>query len=291
MPVTSFAVTSTALLSPLIATLREEILFSQAFATHLPGRGRDVDRPYRTRYSGKHPTSIERTSRRKEDMMNILIFGPNGSGKGTQGDLVKQKYHLAHIESGAIFREHIGGGTELGKKAKAYIDRGDLVPDEITIPMVLETLKTRGKDGWLLDGFPRNMVQAEKLWEALQQEGLKLDYVIEIQLARETAKNRIMGRRLCKNNNNHPNNIFIDAIKPNGDVCRVCGGELTVRSDDQDEAAINKRHDIYYNDVDGTLAAAHYFKKLAGQGLTTYIELDGSGSIDAIKETLLARLK
>ena len=76
--------------------------------------------------------------------MNILIFGPNGSGKGTQGDLIKQKYNLAHIESGAIFREHIGGGTELGKKAKAYIDRGDLVPDDITIPMVLETLKTKG---------------------------------------------------------------------------------------------------------------------------------------------------
>ena len=158
--------------------------------------------------------------------MNILIFGPNGSGKGTQGNLVKAKYNLAHIESGAIFREHIGGGTELGKKAKEYIDRGDLVPDDITIPMVLETLKTKGKDGWLLDGFPRNMVQAQKLWEALQAEGLKLDYVIEILLPREIAKNRIMGRRLCKENNNHPNNIFIDAIKPNGDKCRVCGGEL-----------------------------------------------------------------
>ena len=97
--------------------------------------------------------------------MNILIFGPNGSGKGTQGNLVKAKYNLAHIESGAIFREHIGGGTELGKKAKEYIDRGDLVPDDITIPMVLETLKTKGKDGWLLDGFPRNMVQAQKLFD------------------------------------------------------------------------------------------------------------------------------
>ena len=133
--------------------------------------------------------------------MNILIFGPNGSGKGTQGNLIKQKYNLAHIESGAIFREHIGGGTELGKKAKAYIDRGDLVPDDITIPMVLETLKTKGKDGWLLDGFPRNMVQAQKLWEALRKEGLKLDYVVEILLPREVAKNRIMGRRLCKENN------------------------------------------------------------------------------------------
>ena len=95
--------------------------------------------------------------------MNILIFGPNGSGKGTQGSLVKGKYSVTHIESGAIFREHIGGGTELGKKAKEFIERGDLVPDEITIPMVLDTLKTKGAGGWLLDGFPRNMVQAEKL--------------------------------------------------------------------------------------------------------------------------------
>lgn len=223
--------------------------------------------------------------------MNILIFGPNGSGKGTQGDLIKGKYNLAHIESGAIFREHIGGGTELGKKAKAYIDRGDLVPDDITIPMVLDTLKTKGKNGWLLDGFPRNMVQAEKLWEALQREGLKLDYVVEIQLPRDIAKKRIMGRRLCKNNNNHPNNINIEAISPKDGKCRVCGAELTKRNDDQDEAAINKRHDIYYNTTDGTLAAAHFFKHLADEGKTKYIELNGEGSIDSIKETLLAQLK
>ena len=204
--------------------------------------------------------------------MNILIFGPNGSGKGTQGSLIKQKYNIAHIESGAIFRENIKGGTELGKKAKAYIDRGDLVPD------------------WLLDGFPRNMVQAKKLWDALQQAGMKLDYVVEILLPREVAKNRIMGRRLCKNDNNHPNNIFIDAIKPNGDKCRVCGGELTVRSDDQDEAAINKRHDIYYDKVNGTLAAAYFYKELAKEGKTKYIELNGEGTIDEIKDTLLKQL-
>ena len=222
--------------------------------------------------------------------MNILIFGPNGSGKGTQGDLVKQKYQLAHIESGAIFREHIGGGTELGKKAKAYIDRGDLVPDDITIPMVLETLQSKGAKGWLLDGFPRNMVQAEKLYDALKAANIKLDYVIEILLPREVAKNRIMGRRLCKTNNNHPNNIFIDAIKPKGDVCRVCGGELSARSDDQDEGAINKRHDIYYDTKSGTLAAAYFYKELAKKGVTRYIELDGLGTIDSIKETLLGQL-
>ena len=104
--------------------------------------------------------------------MNILMFGPNGSGKGTQGALIKKAFGLAHIESGAIFREHVGGGTELGKKAKEYMDRGELVPDSITIPMVLETLKTKGADGWLLDGFPRNIAQAEQLHKAMQEQGM-----------------------------------------------------------------------------------------------------------------------
>ncbi|MFP4258395.1 MAG: adenylate kinase [Desulfovermiculus sp.] len=222
--------------------------------------------------------------------MNCLIFGPNGSGKGTQGSLVKDKLNLAHIESGAIFREHISQGTELGKKAKEYIDKGELVPDDITIPMVLETLKEKGQNGWLLDGFPRNIVQAKKLWEALQEAGMSLDYVIEITLDRQVAKNRIMGRRLCVNDPNHPNNVFIDAIKPDGDKCRVCGGELKTRSDDQDEAAIDKRHDIYYDTETGTLAAAYFFKDLAKQGKTKYIELDGSGDIQSIKQKLADQL-
>lgn len=222
--------------------------------------------------------------------MNILIFGPNGSGKGTQGSLVKQKYDLDHIESGAIFRKHIGGGTELGKKAKAYIDRGELVPDDITIPMVLDVLKNSSKNGWLLDGFPRSIVQAEKLWDALQKDNVKLDYVIEILLPRQVAKDRIMGRRLCENDPNHPNNIFIDAIKPKGDKCRVCGGALKARSDDQDEEAIGKRHDIYYDTKTGTLAAAYFFKNKCAKGGCKYIELNGEGSIDSIKQTLISQL-
>ena len=222
--------------------------------------------------------------------MNILIFGPNGSGKGTQGSLAKKKYDLDHIESGAIFRKHIGGGTELGLKAKAFIDRGELVPDDITIPMVLDVLKNSSPNGWLLDGFPRSIVQAQKLWEALQADGVKLDFVIEILLPREVAKNRIMGRRLCKNDNNHPNNIFIDAIKPNGDKCRVCGGELSARADDQDEDAIDKRHNIYYDTTTGTLAASYYFKNLSKEFGFKYIELDGEGSIDDIRATLMAQL-
>jgi len=224
--------------------------------------------------------------------MNILFSGPNGSGKGTQGAILKDKYSILHIESGAIFRENIQNGTELGSKAKEYIDRGDLVPDEITIPMILDRLQQDDcKEGWLLDGFPRNKNQAEKLDTALQQAGLALDIVVEIILDREIAKNRIMGRRLCVNDNNHPNNIFIDAIKPDGDKCRVCGGELKTRSDDQDESAINKRHDIYYNSVDGTLAAAYYFKDKSGkEGAVKYIELDGKPGVKDVAAELVSKL-
>ncbi|MFO7885719.1 MAG: adenylate kinase [Desulfobacteraceae bacterium] len=224
--------------------------------------------------------------------MNILFFGPNGSGKGTQGTILKDKYNCAHIESGAIFRDNIKGGTELGKKAKAYIDRGDLVPDEITIPMVLDRLKQDDcKNGWLLDGFPRNKVQAEKLDASLKAEGLKLDYVIEILLDRQIAKNRIMGRRLCENNNNHPNNIFIDAIKPDGDKCRVCGGALTKRDDDQDEEAIDKRHSIYYDTETGTLAAAYYFRDIAEKDASMkYITLAGEKDLKSVTDELVSKL-
>jgi len=224
--------------------------------------------------------------------MNILFFGPNGSGKGTQGAILKDKYNIAHIESGGIFRENIKGGTELGKKAKEYIDRGDLVPDEITIPMILDRLKKDDcKNGWLLDGFPRNKVQAEKLHASLEKENMKVDYVIEMILDRQVAKNRIMGRRLCENDPNHPNNIFIDAIKPDGDKCRVCGGALSARDDDQDEAAIDKRHSIYYDTETGTLAAAYYFKDLAAKDDTMqYITLTGEAPLKEVTAELLSKM-
>ncbi len=223
--------------------------------------------------------------------MNILAFGPNGSGKGTQGAIVKEKFGMDHIESGAIFREHIKGGTELGKKAKEYIERGDLVPDEITIPMVLETLAKSKEKGWLLDGFPRSLAQAEALDKALTESGMALDYVLEILLDRQIAKERIMGRRLCANDNNHPNHIAFEAIKPvekDGKlVCRVCGGELSARADDQDEDAIGKRHDIYYDDKTGTMAAVNYFKNNSSAKV---ISVDGSQGINEISEEIISQL-
>ena len=230
--------------------------------------------------------------------MNILIFGPNGSGKGTQGAIVQKKYNIVHVESGVIFRENIKKGTELGKKAKEFIDKGDLVPDNITIPMILNRLKEKDcAKGWLLDGFPRNREQGIALDKALKEAGLKLDYVLEILLDREIAKNRIMGRRLCEKDGNHPNNIFIDAIKPSEKdgkpVCRVCGGNLSARSDDQDETAINKRHDIYYNKNNGTLAAVLYFKELSNKnkGKPAIIEVDGTPDVKSVSEKLLNQLK
>jgi len=226
--------------------------------------------------------------------MNVLFFGPNGSGKGTQGAIVKDKFNIPHIETGVIFRENISQGTELGKEAKGYIDRGELVPDSITIPMILDRLKQDDcKNGWLLDGFPRNLTQAEELDKALKNEGIGLDIVIEMVLPREIAKGRIMGRRLCVNDNNHPNNVNIDAIKPNGDKCRVCGGELKTRSDDQDEGAIDKRHNIYYDTETGTMAAVNFFKDLSAKnnGEPRIVDLDGRPGVKEVSDELLGKLQ
>jgi len=230
--------------------------------------------------------------------MNILLFGPNGSGKGTQGAILQQQFNIRHIESGVIFRDNISKNTELGKRAKQYIEKGELVPDHITIPMILDRLKEGDcAKGWLLDGFPRNLNQAQKLDEALKKEGMKLTYVIEIVLERQISKNRIMGRRLCIKDNNHPNNVFIEAIKPLSQegriVCRVCGGELKTRSDDQDEIAIDQRHAIYYDKVNGTLAAVNYFKDKAKDAAPEFkfIGIDGKPGVKEVSKDLFEKLK
>jgi adenylate kinase len=157
--------------------------------------------------------------------------------------------------------------------------------------MILNRLKEDDcKKGWLLDGFPRNLAQAEALWKALEKEKMKLDYVIEIDLDRESAKKRIMGRRLCKIDNNHPNNVYIDAIKPHEHegktVCRICGCEdMSTRADDQDGAAIDKRHNTYYDTKTGTLAAVNYFKERA-----KVISINGRVGVKEVSEELLKKL-
>jgi adenylate kinase family enzyme len=144
--------------------------------------------------------------------VNILIFGPNGSGKGTQGAIVQKKYGVPHIETGVIFRQNISRKTPLGEKAKEYIDKGELVPDDITIPMILNRLKEDDcKNGWLLDGFPRNLAQAEALAKALEKERMKLDYVIEIDLDRGSAKKELWGADCAKQTTIIP---IIFSLKP-----------------------------------------------------------------------------
>lgn len=222
----------------------------------------------------------------------MLFFGPNGSGKGTQGAIIKERQRIPHIETGVIFRENISKGTELGKMAKSSIDRGELVSDEITIPMVLNRLKEDDCiNGWLLDGFPRNLNQAVRLNKTLSHESIDINVLIEIILDREIAKKRIMGRRLCVNDNNHPNNINIEAIRPDGDKCRICGGELKKRDDDQDEAAIDKRHDIYYDTKNGTIAAVKHYKNLSEtNGVPVIVELDGRNSVEEVTKELIEKL-
>ena len=225
--------------------------------------------------------------------MKILFFGPNGSGKGTQGAIVKDKYGIPHIETGVIFRDNISRGTDLGKEAKGYIDRGELVPDSITIPMILDRLKQDDcKDGWLLDGFPRNLTQAQELDKALKEAGITLDIVIDMKLDRRIAKDRIMGRRLCVNDNNHPNNIFIDAIKPEGDKCRVCSGDLKTRNDDQDADAIDQRHNIYYDTETGTTAGLLFYKEVSAKnnGVPKIIDLDGKNALQEVSADLMRKL-
>ena len=159
--------------------------------------------------------------------------------------------------------------------------------------MILDRLKEDDcKNGWLLDGFPRNLTQTEELDKALKNEGIDLDIAIEMALERQIAKDRIMGRRLCVNDNNHPNNIFIDAIKPDGDKCRICGGDLKTRSDDQDEEAIDKRHNIYYDTETGTMAAVNFYKDLSvkNNGSPKIIDLDGRPGVKEVSADLLNKL-
>jgi adenylate kinase len=158
--------------------------------------------------------------------------------------------------------------------------------------MILNRLRRLDcNNGWLLDGFPRSPQQAEALFEAMEREGVKLDVIVEIVLERPVAKQRLLGRRVCSKDGNHPNNVAVEAIAPvekdGVHLCRVCGSSISQRADDVDESAIDKRHDIYYSTTTGTLASVDFFRNKSFRVLQT----DGKPSVTDVTEDLKKQLK
>ena len=175
--------------------------------------------------------------------MNLILLGPPGAGKGTQAAKIIEKYNIPHISTGDIFRENIKNGTELGKKAQEYMNRGELVPDDLVIEIATtRLLEDDCKNGFLLDGFPRTVYQAEKLDEFLAAHGSKIDKVLDIAVEKEELITRLTGRRVCKacGASYHVVNI---PPKTEG-ICDACGGELVQRADDNIETVTN-RIDVY----------------------------------------------
>jgi adenylate kinase len=171
--------------------------------------------------------------------MNLILMGLPGAGKGTQAERIIAKYNIPHISTGDMFRAAIKEGTELGLKAKSFMDQGALVPDEVTIGIVRERLSKEDCDnGFLLDGFPRTVAQASALEEIVKDLGKKIDYVINIDVDSDLLLKRLTGRRICKDCGSTYHLVFNPPAAEG--VCDKCGGELYQRSDDNEETVANR---------------------------------------------------
>ena len=177
--------------------------------------------------------------------MKIVMLGAPGAGKGTQAKMIAEKYSIPHISTGDIFRANIKNGSELGKKAKSFIDKGQLVPDELTLDLIMDRFKEDDcKNGYVLDGFPRTIPQAEALDEALKANGEKVDFAIDIDVPDENIVRRMGGRRACVNCG-ATYHIVYSPTKVEG-KCDKCGEELIVRDDDKPETVLS-RLEVYHN--------------------------------------------
>jgi len=175
--------------------------------------------------------------------VNLLIMGPPGAGKGTQAEMLAKELNIKNISTGDMFRAAIKQGTEMGRKAKEYMDMGELVPDSVVVGIVKDRLNQPDcARGFLLDGFPRTVVQAEALEETLETMGRTLDGVINISVPRDKIIDRLTGRRICRDCGASYHVKYNPPVKAG--VCDACGGELYQRSDDN-EAVVNNRLDIY----------------------------------------------
>lgn len=208
--------------------------------------------------------------------MRIIMLGAPGAGKGTQAKQIAAKLNIPHISTGDIFRANIKGGTELGKKAKAYMDQGALVPDELVVDLVADRIKQEDcKEGYVFDGFPRTIPQAEALDKALEEMGSKIDFAIDIDVPDENIINRMSGRRACLACG-ATYHVQFNAPKAEG-ICDTCGKELVLRDDDKPET-VKTRLDVYHNQtqplidyyteksvlksVDGTQDVAEVFQSI-----------------------------
>jgi len=208
--------------------------------------------------------------------MRLILLGPPGAGKGTQASSIVAEYGITHISTGDIFRHNIKNETELGKKVKSYLDKGQLVPDELTIDLVWDRLsKDDCKKGFLLDGFPRTINQAEALQKGLEERGLKLDKVINIDVDKNILVKRLSGRRVCKNCGETYHIDNKPTLKDG--VCDKCSGEVIQRVDDNEKTVLDRIEvyekqtfpliDFYKNlglilTVDGTLSIEDVFSQI-----------------------------
>ena len=176
--------------------------------------------------------------------MKIIMLGAPGAGKGTQAQMIADKYGIPHVSTGDIFRENVKNGTELGMKAKTYMDQGLLVPDELVVDLVVDRVNQADcADGYVLDGFPRTIPQAEALTEALKRLGQKVDYAIDVNVPDENIINRMSGRRACVGCGATYHMVYAPT-KQDG-ICDTCGGELILRDDDKPET-VGKRLNVYH---------------------------------------------
>ncbi len=209
--------------------------------------------------------------------MYIILVGAQGSGKGTQAEMLSQALGVPHVASGDLFRKAFDEKTELGISAKEYIDRGELVPDDLTVAMVLKRLEEPDcSQGVLFDGFPRTVAQAEVLDKGLQGVGKQIDLAIYLQVPREELLKRLSGRFICRAKQ-HVYNVSTRQPKVAG-VCDIDGSELYQRSDDTGEA-VQRRLDIFFNETIQLLDYYENQKKL--------VEVDGNQDIDQVQESLL----
>ena len=204
--------------------------------------------------------------------MKIIMLGAPGAGKGTQAKMLADKYMIPHISTGDIFRANIKNGTELGQKAKTYMDQGLLVPDELVCDLVVDRVQQEDcKDGYILDGFPRTIPQAEALDAALEKLGAKIDYAVNVEVPDENIVRRMSGRRACVACG-ATYHIVYNPTKVEG-VCDRCGKELILRDDDKPET-VTKRLNVYHEQPQPLI---DYYTK---QG--ALVEVDGTMSMDDV---------